>query len=194
MKFILIALLALFALAACGLFARSTGSGSARPSALSLRLRFACASFLSIRRPAHEGSIALANIGEGVHNGGRITRKADAALTTRYLLVKSGSDANHTAVCGTGDIPLGVCEDEPTAAEETAVIQLFGSADKTLLVVASAAIAVDAFVVSAASGKVRTLPATTGTYYVIGRALQAAAADGDQIEIDPCFPVQRVVA
>lgn len=155
-----------------------------------------CAGFLSALRGAFSPTpdMALANINEGVHQSGRVTRKADAAIATRNLVVKIGSDANHIAVAGTGDIALGVCQDEPTAAEETCAIQLLGSCDRTLLMVASAAISAGDMVVTAASGKIRTLPGTTGTYYIIGRALQAAAADGDAIAIDPCFPVQRVVA
>jgi hypothetical protein len=47
--------------------------------------------------------------------------------------------------------------------------------------------------VADASGKVRALPGTSGTYYIIGRALNAPAADGDIAEIDPCAPIQRVV-
>jgi hypothetical protein len=59
--------------------------------------------------------------------------------------------------------------------------------------VASAAITLGDFVVSAAGGKIRTLPGTTGTYYIVGRALQAAGADLDVIEIDPMPVIQRVV-
>ncbi|MBI5770827.1 MAG: DUF2190 family protein [Verrucomicrobia bacterium] len=131
---------------------------------------------------------------QGTHQGGRVTRLADAAITTRNAVVKIGSDAAHIAVAGTGDIAIGVCQDEPSAAEDPVSVVHFGSADRTLLVVASAAISAGDMIVTAASGKVRALPGTTGTYYIIGRALTAATADGDTIELDPCFPVQRAVA
>lgn len=137
--------------------------------------------------------IHCANIGVGQHNG-NVTYKTDAAITTRYLLGKIGSDAAHVAVSDAADIPLGVITDEAAAAEDLVNLALFGSGEKTLKVVASAAIAAGAFVVGADGGKTRTLPAVAGTYYIVGRALNAAAADGDTVEIDPIPCVQRVVA
>lgn len=137
--------------------------------------------------------LRLANLGTSQH-AGNITKKADAALSTRYLLVKIGSDAAHVAVNGAADIAIGVCTDEPAAAEDLCNVALLGSSQAmTLPMVASAAIAAGDMVVSAASGKIRTLPVAAGTYYIIGRALEAAGADGDVIEIDPSFPIQRIV-
>lgn len=134
----------------------------------------------------------LANVAEGTHENA-LTRLADAALGTRFLLVKIGSDANHVAVCGVDDIPLGIATDEPAAAEDPVNVELLGVGERTLLGVASAAIAAGDLVVAAASGKLRTLPVAAGTYYIMGRALGAAGADGDTIEFVPSFPVQRVV-
>ena len=136
--------------------------------------------------------VEFANIGEG-QVGGKKSYLSDAAITTRYLVVKIGSDANHIALAGTADIALGVASDEASAAEELVNVLLLGSQDQTVKVIAAAAITAGDFVVTAASGQVRTLPATTGTYYIIGRALNAAGAQGDTVEIDPSFPIQRVV-
>lgn len=136
--------------------------------------------------------LRLANLGTSQH-AGNISKKADAALATRYLLVKIGSDADHVAVAGAADIPLGVCTDEPPAAEDWCNVALFGSIGTTLPMVASAAIAAGDFVVSAANGKIRALPAAAATYYIIGRALEAASGDGVLIEVDPIPPTQRVV-
>lgn len=135
----------------------------------------------------------LANVGEGTHTG-NITKLADAAITTRHLVVKIGTDAAHVALAGVSDIPLGVATDEPAAAEDPVNVALLGAGDSTLLGVASAAITAGDLLAPAASGKLRTLPATTGTYYIVGRAITAAGADGDTIEFVPSFPVQRVVA
>lgn len=135
----------------------------------------------------------FANIADGTHERA-ITRLTDAAITTRFLLGKIGSDANHVAACGVADIPLGVITDEANAAEDPVAVALFGATNETRKAVASAAIAAGDFIVSAASGKVRTLPGAAGTYYIIGMALVAATADGDVIEFDSCVPVQRVVA
>ena len=137
--------------------------------------------------------VALANIAEGTHEGGMVTKLADGAITTRFLIGKVGSDINHVVACGASDDPLCVIEDEAAAAEDPMNVVLFGSAGRTLKVVASEPISAGARVYTAASGKVQDLPASNGTYYRIGRALQAAAADGDVIEIDPCFPVAEVV-
>lgn len=129
---------------------------------------------------------------------GRETYLADAALTARYLLVKVGSDVNHVALCGAADIPFGVCLDmNPTTDTDTSYplrVDLLGLNEDTERMIASAAIAAGDMVSAAASGKIQTLPATTGTYYIIGRAKTAAASSGDQIEVVPCFPIQRVVA
>ena len=134
-----------------------------------------------------------ANIAEGVHGDGQITKKADGAITTRYLLAKIGSDIDHVDLAGTADIPLGVITDESAAAEDLVNVSLFGSGQSTQKMIASAAITAGDLVVSAASGKIRTLPGGAGTYYIIGRALNAASADGDVVEVTPSFPVQRVV-
>ena len=188
MKVFALIMIALAVIAQLALWARGFSPRALRASVVTA-LTFL---FHAPRGFAH--GMALANINEGVHEGGRITKKADAAISTRHLVVKIGSDANHIAVAGTGDIALGVCQDEPSAAEELAAVQLLGCAGRTVTMVASAAISAGALVVTAASGKIRTLPGTTGTYYVIGRALEAAGADGDPIEVEPCFPTQRVVA
>lgn len=135
----------------------------------------------------------LANVAEGTH-AGSITKLADAAITTRNLLVKIGTDAGHVALAGVSDIPLGVATDEPAAAEDPVNVALLGAHAGTLLGVASAAITAGDLVVAAANGKLRTLPTSAGTYHIVGRAIAAAGADGDTIEFVPSFPVQRVVS
>lgn len=137
-------------------------------------------------------AVEFANIAEGTVAGNK-SYLSDEALATRFLLVKLGTDANHIAIAGAADIPIGVATDEAAAAEDLVNVGLLGSSSETRKAVASAAIAVGAMIVAAASGKVRTLPGTTGTYYIIGRALQAAGADGDVIEFDPYPCIQRVV-
>jgi hypothetical protein len=134
----------------------------------------------------------LANVAEGRWPGQK-TYKATAAITSRYLVGKIGADAAHIAVAGAADIPIGFITDEAEAAEDLVNVNLLGTAHSTQLGIASGAIALGAFVVADASGKVRALPGTSGTYYIIGRALNAPAADGDTVEIDPCAPIQRIV-
>jgi hypothetical protein len=141
----------------------------------------------------NHGVTYLANIAEGTH-ANSIARLTDSAVGSRYLLAKVGTDAAHADLAGASDIPLGVFTDEATTAESPLTIELFGVGERTLLGVASAAIAAGALLVPAAGGKLRTLPTASGTYYIVGRSLGVASADGDTVEFVPSFPVQRVIS
>lgn len=121
-----------------------------------------------------------------------IGRFTDAAIATRHLLFKQGSDADHIVVCGANAIPLGTVADEATAAEARVHINLLGKGP-TKRMVASEAISAGEQVYTAANGKVQDLPGAAGTYYLVGTALTAAAADGDVIEVSDCAPVATVV-
>ncbi|MEW6306186.1 MAG: capsid cement protein [Verrucomicrobiota bacterium] len=134
----------------------------------------------------------FANVAEGTHEGA-FTSKTDAAIATRYLLAKDGSDDSHVAVCGASDIPLGVMTDEAEAAEDLIAVEVLGVSKRTLLMVASEAIDRGEHVYTAASGKVQDLPAGAGTYYEVGVALTAASADGDLIEVAHCVPRKTIV-
>ncbi len=54
-----------------------------------------------------------------------VQRLSDAAIA-RYLLVKKGTDNDHIAVAGSGDIPYGATDDSASAAEENIAIALLG--------------------------------------------------------------------
>lgn len=141
------------------------------------------------RKPT--GRVRLANIAEGVHDA-NVTRLTDAAITTRFLIVKVGTDTDHIAVAGAQDIGIGVVADEADAAERNVTVGLFGRGP-TKRMVASEAIAVGGKCFQAASGKI----AASGTNFV-GIALRAAAADGDVIEVNDTLrsanPVEIVTA
>jgi len=147
-----------------------------------------------IRRAFTPPPVLIANIAEGIHGDGKVTKLTDAAITTRYLLYKPGSDANHAAVSGASEIPLGTIADEASAAEEAVAVNVLGSTPGTLLMVASEAITQGEHVFTAASGKVQDLPAGAGTYYELGIALTASGADGDLIEVAHCVPRKTVVS
>jgi len=131
-----------------------------------------------------------ANIAEGTH-AGSISRKADAAAS-EYLLVKKGSDADHVAVCGVADVPIGVLASVPTAAEDDVTVNLLGCAPSTRIMIASEAIAAGVEVYTAAAGKIQDAT-TSVTYYKVGVSLTAAGAN-EEIEVDPCNPIKVVVA
>lgn len=155
-------------------------------------------SLRSLRRAfgLHAGILRINALTDGIHADGKIGHLlADAALTTRYLLVKEGSDAAHFAACGAGDLPLGVCLDEPSAAEEAAAIGVLGAIKGTVLMVGSEAITKGEPVYTAANGKVQDEPAVAGTYYLVGRALTDCSGDGGIFEVTPCLPqLVKVIA
>jgi len=153
---------------------------------------FALASWVA-SRPRGAQFTPLCNVAEGYQPAVK-TYATDAAISTRHLLVKLGSAATHVALCGVGDVPLGVCTDEADTAGDKVAVALFGLHQTGALGVASAGIAAGDLIVPAASGKVRTLPGATGSYYIIGRALNAPALDGDACEFVPFTPVLREVA
>ncbi|MBL9187918.1 MAG: hypothetical protein JNK23_10595 [Opitutaceae bacterium] len=143
-------------------------------------------------RPRGRQLHGLVNVAEGFQPAIR-TLLTDAAIATRYLLVKRGSDAAHVALAGTADVPIGFVTDEASAAEEGIAVAHFGLLREGALGVASGAIAADEFLVPGANGTVRKLPVAAGTYHIIGRATKAAA-DTAVVEYTPSFPIQRVVA
>jgi len=149
--------------------------------------------FAHLYLSAKNSKFTFANVAEGTVPEGNKSYLADAAFSSRFLLGKIGSDTNHVAVCTASDIPLGIVTDEAAAAEDLVNVAVFGASEGTRKVVAGAAITLGDMVVPTASGKVIKLPTAGGTYYIIGRCLLAAGADGDVIEIAPSFPVQRVV-
>lgn len=137
--------------------------------------------------------VRLANVGEGRHATGIINRKADAAITERYRMVKVGSDANHIAITAAiTDQPLGVCMDEPAAAETNCAVQLLNACGGTVFMRAAGAISNDALLEATASGRVQTLTTTTGTHFCVGRALNAASNAGDLVEVEPIM--QKIVS
>lgn len=158
---------------------------------ISIGILFAGSGLASLFRSRRSWPV-FSNIAEGTH-AGAVTKQADGAITTRYLLGKIGSDINHVAVCGASDRPLGVLTDEAAAAEYYINVNLFGSAESTQRMVASEAITAGDLVYTAANGKVQNEPASAGTYYLVGRAITAAGADGDTIEVDTQEPIRVVV-
>jgi hypothetical protein len=149
--------------------------------------------------PRRRNLISAANVAEGVHADGIKSYQVDAALTETFLLVKVGSDAGHVGVCGNDEIPDGIAQSEITAANIVEGLQiavgLLGAAKGTQFVRASEAIdpTTVKYVCSAASGRVKALPTTSGTYYIVGKPISVATAAGEILVIIPCVPTQRVV-
>jgi hypothetical protein len=161
---------------------------------LSATLLFIIPKKISEWRFIKRGGEWLANAITSVNifQDGRATYLADNAFTVRYLLAKIGSDVNHIDICAVGDIPLGFVPDMNPSADgdltyplPVSILCLAGN--ETQRGVANAAITLGDFLVPAGAGKVKTCPFTTGTWYVVGRALTAAAANNDLVHIAPMF-------
>ena len=113
--------------------------------------------------------------------GGINPIEAGAALTQGQLVKLSGS----TVVVNTVDNePFGVAT-EAYAIGEIASIAVAGAVNGTVLLEATAAIAIGAKVKPAASGRVTS--AATGL--LVARALEAATAAGDRFEAALLTPV-----
>lgn len=128
---------------------------------------------------------AITNV--GYHQGGRFTATASGAVTANTLVKLSAAGT----VAANDGVPIGVA----LATEEDTYevgVQALGGADRSVIVIASAAVAVNAILI-ADSTKVKTLPTSGGTYYIVGTAISAADADGDEVEMAPCSPVKIVV-
>ena len=136
--------------------------------------------------------IVAANVGESQYPGGKRTVYLDEAVTTKNLLMKAGTDADHVAICGASDIPKGFCPDEGAAGDEVELRYLGAAHQETGLGVASGAVAADDRLVPATGGKVKTLPATSGTYWIVGKSIKGAA-DGEPVEMVEFTPYQVTV-
>lgn len=117
----------------------------------------------------------------------------DAAITARHLLWKAGSAVTGVALCTASTIPIGTIDNVESSTGVTQSVLLLGRGP-TKKMVASEAITVGEPVFAAAGGKVQDLPGSSGTYYQVGYALTAAAADGDIIEVHDHAPIAVVVA
>jgi hypothetical protein len=139
----------------------------------------------------------------------RGTESLDAdsgAIAYKNAVVKKGSDDRHfVAAAAQADIPYGVLLNDQVDSGEEGVIKksiaIFGLYPESLPCVSdgSGTIAAGAQVVvsaagGAAAGKVKTLPAGAGTYFIIGRSRFAVAAtDGDPVSLIHCCAEKFII-
>lgn len=153
-------------------------------------IAFCAVMFLAVVRMTRSdraSRLHLCNIAEGVHGNGVLSRRADAA-TARYRLLKPGSDDDHVALAGAGEVPLYLATDEAAAAEDLISCQCLATSPGTVKLVTNGAGALAAgdLLVAAASGKVAKKAAGAGNYYIVGIAINATAAtDGLELEAIP---------
>ena len=127
---------------------------------------------------------------------GAVRRVADSTFGARYLIVKTGAEADGMDVCtvtaGVSDVPIGVCTDQPTSGDN-ATAELFGPNADTIPMVAAGVIAQDVHVYTAAGGKVQSLPGTAGVYYRVGRSATPCGNANGLVEVAPYSPVRVVI-
>lgn len=117
--------------------------------------------------------IALANIGEGAHSNGLLTRVADGAITKGQILKKGETDAEVAACAQLTDVGLYVALDD-AADGELCPCGVLGNLTGTALVLTTGAVAV--------GDTVSPLGTAVTSGLTVGRAL-CAAATGNLVEI-----------
>lgn len=145
----------------------------------------------TVQHVRSQGLASAFNIA-GTHDGGCVRRLAEGSgIVSRHLLVKPGTDpAKQVAVCGATDEPSG-CADDAAADGEGLTVERLSATDRTRLGVASKAIAAEARLYTTGGGKVTDTAVNDS--WLIGKSLTPTDADGDEIEFEPCMPVQQSV-
>jgi len=141
---------------------------------------------------AFPSSVEFANIGEGTYDHGRIPMLPDAAATARYLLYKTGSDANHAAVCGLNDTPIGPSDDQPSTGylDVPISVNALGAVKGTIRVVTDGTIGNGNYVKCGANGQATVAVSGDVSF---GRAViltDMTSAAGDVITIIPALPAK----
>ena len=116
-----------------------------------------------------------------------VRRTNDVAITARHLLWTQGSTDNGIALCSATTLPLGTVDNTETATGMSQTVKLLGKGP-TKKMVAGAAITAGARVYTGSGGNVQ--PTFGGTFFQVGIALTAAAADNDIIEVADCAAVK----
>lgn len=146
-------------------------------------------------RPVGRQLTALGNaVGDGVrftHNGDHPVL-LEAAVARPHLLLRKGTGDNQALLGTNAARPFGVAQGGGEIGDTVAMHRL-GMGGRSVLGLASGAIAADSRLSPDASGKIRALPVAAGTYWVIGTSVTSAAGDNDEFEFVSCVPFQVVV-
>lgn len=121
---------------------------------------------------------------------GPLSRVAEAAVGTPHLMLTRGTNlAKQVILCTATTEPIGLAYDKAELGAYVGVERLTDG--ETKLGIASKAIAAGARVFTTAAGKLTDTAVNNS--WLVGTALTAAAADGDEFEFDPCYPVKQTV-
>lgn len=115
---------------------------------------------------------------------GPVTFETHAAVGGRRLVKMNGAKIEHATAAAT-DNAIGITQYEAAISTDVAVNTL--QKPGTHKVTAAGAFAAGVDIYQAADGKTQALPAANGTYRKVGVSVEAAAADGDEIDFIPCL-------
>jgi hypothetical protein len=169
-------------------------------AAVTLLLLTLAAAWSGISNKQHRRDLTLLanSILVNITPKGRATAVADAPFTQRYLIACRGAEYYSIAIAGQGSIPYAVIPDmTPTTDTDLSYplpVNILGLNEDTERMIASGAINIDDLLTTDAGGLVRTVPQIPGTYWILGKAKTQALANGDQVEVIPCFPYIRNIA
>ena len=165
--------------------------------------------FLQIEAMFAPSAFVLANFGPGTHEHGVVSKKADVATVIpagqtiidggvgRFHIGAEGAGgATYVRDCTTALQPMYVQRDAATAADDIVACRVLGLGAGTEFAMADGVISFGQrlCVSPTHAGYVRALPATGGTYWVIGMALnEVATVQYDDFEFAPCTPYQVTV-
>ena len=110
------------------------------------------------------------------------TKTAAGAIENKRLLKLSGDGVAHNTATSTDD-PVGISDYAVESEEDVAVKSL--NETEPIEVTAAGSFSAGADLYAAADGKVQGLPSTNGTYRRVGKADEAATADGDIVRMIP---------
>ena len=114
----------------------------------------------------------------GVHID--LTFEAEAAMATRYIAVKLGTNDNQVNIAGDGETAIGVLQNVAAAAGDSVRVRIFGLSR----VKASTTISKGDKINSAAATGLIAIAGTTEI--ALGTALEAAGAANDEITAFIC--------
>lgn len=158
-------------------------------------IRYYLAALLALFKLSPQPLGFAVNAATNLIPGENVVSLLPTAAHAANVLVKWGADAQHYAVCGANDFPIGFVESNVLAGEtgRAQAVCLLGSYRRPLAMTCSETIAYTDELYTAAAGAVQNLPVVTGTYYKVGRPL-AAGVSGAGVPAQHCYPVAVAVS
>lgn len=138
------------------------------------------------------GGVQFANIGEGTVKYGMKSYLPDATTSQRYLLYKIGTDGDHVAVCGAGEVPIGPSDDQADSTTTPIAVKILGGVTGLVRGVTDGTIANGDHVKAGASGVIVKASTTDVSFGIALFGTDTSSASGDVITYVPCVPHKHV--